>query len=403
VNKRPHLLLALSSHGFGHLSQAAPVVNQLRALMPELRMTVRGLFPAEQIKRRIFEPDAIEPIADDFGMVMHHALSVDTEASLAAYLQAHQNWSEKVAALAAHLQDTEVDLVLSDIPYLTLAAAHQAGIPGIALCSLNWADILEHYLGSEDTAKDTVRDTTKERALIATIRSSYQSAQYFLQPAPSMEMPQLTNTLAIGPVCTPGTNQRATLAHNIALPDNAYLVLVGMGGVNYPLSLSAWPAMIHQKPVYYLVSEEMLVVPETAPARLKDQRSTADQDIQEIPDNIVNTISIAQTGLSYSDLVASVELIITKPGYGMFVEAAAAGVPVLYVERPGWPEAPALTDWLQSVAHCAEIDTETLQRGLFTHQLSQLLTRGHYPPVPPNGNLQAAQLIQRLLTQTDSN
>ena len=395
MHKRPHLLLALSSHGFGHLSQAAPVVNQLRVLMPELRITVRGKFPAEQIKRRIFEPDTIEPVADDFGMVMHHALSVDTEASLAAYLNAHQNWPEKVAALAAHLQDIEVDLVLSDIPYLTLAAAHQAGIPGVALCSLNWADILEHYLGGMETPRDT--------KLITTIRASYQSAQYFLQPAPSMEMPGLTNTLAIGPVCTPGTNQRATLADNIALPDDAYLVLVGMGGVNYPLSLASWPAMIHQKPVYYLVSEEMLVVPETAPARLKDQPSTADQDIQEIPDNIAHTISIEQTGLSYSDLVASVDLIITKPGYGMFVEASAAGVPVLYVERPGWPEAPALTDWLQSVAHCTEIDTETLQQGAFTQQLSQLLTRGPYPPVPPSGNLQAAQLIQRILTQTDSN
>ena len=87
----------------------------------------------------------------------------------------------------------------------------------------------------------------------------------------------------------------------------------------------------------------------------------------------------------------------------MFVEAAAAGVPVIYVERPGWPEATALTGWLQSIAHCVEIDTETLQQGLFAEQLSELLKKGSYPPVPPSGNLQAAQLIQRILIETDSN
>ena len=357
--------------------------------MPALRITVRGKFPAEQIKQRIFEPDAIEPIADDFGMIMHHALSVETEASLAAYLEAHHNWQEKVAALAAHLKELEVDVVLSDIPYLTLAAAHHAGIPGVALCSLNWADILEHYLGNGEYSKESTRETTldnrREKALIETIRSSYQSAQYFLQPAPSMKMPLLNNTLAIGPVCSPGIKNPDALARNIDLPEEAYTVLVGMGGVNYPLSVEYWPALINQKSIFYIVNEENLL-----------KRSTG------IATN-VNTISIEQTGLSYSDLVASVDLIITKPGYGMFVEAAAAGVPVIYVERPGWPEAPALTDWLQSVAHCAEINTETLQQGLFTQQLTQLLTQGPYSPVPPSGTLQAAQLLQRILTQIDSN
>ncbi len=351
--------------------------------MPDLRITVRGKFPAEQIKRRIFEPDEIESVADDFGMVMHHALSVDTEASLAAYLNAHQNWQPKVATLAAHLQDIEVDLVLSDIPYLTLAAAHRAGIPGVALCSLNWADILEHYLNN------------REPSLIETIRSSYESAQYFLKPAPSMHMPGLTNTLAIGPVCTPGTKKRATLAEKIRLPDNAYTVLVGMGGVPYPISLNTWPAQVGNTPILYIVPDAMLIA-------LNDP-STHSLAQPNTNTNTVQTISSEQTGLSYSDLVASVDLIITKPGYGMFVEAAAAGVPVLYVERAGWPEAEALTSWLQSVAHCAAIDTERLQQGLFAEQLTELFAKGPYVPVPPSGNLQAAKLLQRMLIQTDAN
>ena len=87
--RRPHLLVALSSHGFGHLSQAAPVINQLRELIPNLRLTIRAAFPAEQIQKRIFSPDGLQPVADDFGMVMQDALTVDLGASLHAYQTFH--------------------------------------------------------------------------------------------------------------------------------------------------------------------------------------------------------------------------------------------------------------------------------------------------------------------------
>ncbi len=52
--------------------------------------------------------------------------------------------------------------------------------------------------------------------------------------------------------------------------------------------------------------------------------------------------------MSVPELLASADLVITKPGYGTFVEAACHGVPVLYLERPDWPEAPALCDWLEA-------------------------------------------------------
>jgi len=220
-----------------------------------------------------------------------------------------------------------------------------------------------------------------------------------------MDMPGLTNTLAIDPVCTPGTNKRKTLADNIGLPKDAYTVLVGMGGVPYSLTVTQWPAQIHHKSVFYIVPDDMLVTsqepPHSATMQTNNHNDQNSHNNHHDHKHTIHTISSEQTGLSYSDLVASVDLIITKPGYGMFVEAAAAGVPVLYVERPGWPEAEALTSWLQSVAHCAEIDTETLQQGLFAEPLSALLKKGPYPPVPPSGNLQAAEILQSILTQTD--
>lgn len=390
----PHLLLAVSSHGFGHLSQVAPVVNQLRLLIPQLRVTVRGAFPENQIRTRVLQPDLLQSVADDFGMVMKDALTIDVAASLAAYQTFHLQWDQKVEQLAQELTDMEVDLVLADIPYLTLAAAQQAKIPCIALCSLNWADILEYSL-SQISAKDVAKDQDFAR-LIATgativgqIRAIYQAANQFLLPAPSMPIHTLSNTLAIGPVCTPGSNRRALLALNTKTNTNTktsttsnedcWFVLVGMGGMPFELNIDAWPNHLLGKSLYYIVADNVA-------------------QFSAHP----NVIAESKTGLSYSDLVASADLIITKPGYGMFVEAAAAGVPVLYVERKDWPEALALTSWLESVAHCEEITSATLRSGDFKTAMQNLLRLGRYTPIPPTGNMQAAKRLAQYLRSKES-
>jgi len=362
----PHLLVAISSHGFGHLSQVAPVVNRLHELIPQLKITVRAALPEAQLRRRIHHLDNVQHATDDFGMVMNHAFSVDTQVSLARYESLHQDWDHKVKAFAQQLIDDEVDVVLADVPYLPLAAAQVAGIPSAALCSLNWADILSHYVGLD-----------KPQAIINTMYAAYQSARYFLQPAPSMAMPKLNNQRAIGPCCAPGVAQRQTLlsaAKQHKALNNPWLALVGMGGIPFELSLEHWPTQHQGRPLCYLVSPSSA---NTHPNALSDEA----------------------TGLSYSNLVASVDLIITKPGYGMFAEAAAVGLPVLFTDRGEWPETEALVTWLQAKAHCAQITTEVLRAGAFEQELSQLLTQGPYTPVAPTGNDEAATLIAALFAR----
>ena len=362
----PHLLVAISSHGFGHLSQVAPVVNRLNELIPQLKITVRAALPEAQLRSRLHHFDTLQHATDDFGMVMNHAFSVDTHASLARYQSLHQEWDHKVKALAQQLMDAEVDVVLADVPYLPLAAAQVAGIPSVALCSLNWADILSHYVGMD-----------KPQPIINTMYAAYQSARYFLQPAPSMAMPTLSNQRPIGPCCAPGIAQRQTLRNTVQTQknlNNPWLILVGMGGIPFELSLEHWPTQYQDRPLCYLVSPSSA---NTHP----------------------NALSVEATGLSYAALVASVDVIITKPGYGMFAEAAAAGVPVLFTARGEWPETEALVTWLQDKAHCAQITTEALRAGTFEKELSKLLTQGPYTPVAPTGNDEAAALIAGLFTR----
>jgi hypothetical protein len=62
---------------------------------------------------------------------------------------------DREARLLAELQP---DLVLSDVAYLPLAGAARAGIPSVAMCSLNWAELFAHFFASETGRGDSSPD-----------------------------------------------------------------------------------------------------------------------------------------------------------------------------------------------------------------------------------------------------
>ena len=101
--------------------------------------------------------------------------------------------------------------------------------------------------------------------------------------------------------------------------------------------------------------------------------------------------------MHFSDLLASSDALICKPGYGSFVEAACSGVPVLYVNRPDWPEAPVLVEWLQQHGLCREVSRDTLEQGKIAEVLEEIWNAPGTKPVIPEGAQQVAEwLAERL-------
>ncbi|MDH4235295.1 MAG: hypothetical protein OEV15_09220, partial [Gallionella sp.] len=88
----------------------------------------------------------------------------------------------------------------------------------------------------------------------------------------------------------------------------------------------------------------------------------------EHPDAIV----LESLQISFGDLLASSDAFICKPGYGSFVEAACSGVPVLYVNRPDWPESPALIEWLRQHGLCHEISRHQMDQGDIAEALEDI-------------------------------
>ncbi|MBK6744425.1 MAG: hypothetical protein IPG66_16260 [Hydrogenophilales bacterium] len=352
------LYAAISHHGFGHLAQTAPVLNALAGAASDMEFIVRSALPESVVARRVSVPFSHIDAPADCNFVMRDALRVDLSASLAAYHAFHAAWSARVEAEAEALVHLGVGLVFSDVGYLPLAAAQRAGIPSVAMCSLNWADIFAHYLEEQPGAAP----------MLAAMRAAYAGADAFLRPEPAMPMRDLANAVAIPPIAVVRRSRRAELAARLHLKPTDKLVLVGLGGIPHRLPVASWPEM---PGIVWLLPDEWQV---EHPAMF----------------------GFAATGMVYADLLASVDALVTKPGYGSFVEATCAGVPVLTLPREDWPETPYLLEWLQTHGNALEIEEVRVLSGNLRDALETLWAMPVRAAVSADGAEVAARLILEL-------
>ncbi len=320
-----HLLAAITPHGFGHAAQLAPVLNALRRRVPDIALTLVTTLPESFLRERVEGEFRYVEHASDFGLVMHSALAIDLDASAERYRALHEHWESQVDDEARFLEAQQADLVLADVPYLTLAGAERVGVPAFALCSLNWADIYRHYF----------RDRPEGARVLAQMEAAYASAQRFFRPEPSMPMDFLDNRQAVGPIARRGTDCRQQLNERLGLSRHDALVLVAPGGVDTRFPIERWPV---GQGIRWLVGDNWQI---------------------EHPD----VRHLSQTGLSFTDVLASCDGVLGKCGYGTVAECVVNGTPMLYIPRPDWPEEQTLLDWLAAHDAAVRVDPAQVQSG----------------------------------------
>ena len=186
---------------------------------------------------------------------------------------------------------------------------------------------------------------------------------------PAMPMTEIGNLITTGPIAVRGQSRRSELALRLGLQPDERLVLVSMGGISFRLPMEQWPST---PGIRYIVQQNWQVVRD-------------------------DSVALESLGISFPDLFASCDLLLTKPGYGNFSEAAINGTPVLYAPRNDWPESQWLIRWLEQHGHCAAVSHESLERGELTAHIEALLSRGRPVPVEPSGIAQAVAAIEALL------
>ena len=343
----PHLLVAITAHGFGHVAQTAPVVNALRQRLPQLRLTLYSSLPHSFLADRFAGDFSHIAHSPDVGMCMKDALEVDVAASGQAYRRFHHHWEAAMTAEARLLLSHAPDVVLANVPYRILAAAARAGIPALAMCNLNWLDIYSHFCAA----------LPEFASIREKILGAYRSARVFLQPTPHMPMSDLENRVAIGPIARIGIDRRATIRQRLGLSADCRLILVSLGGVATQIDLTDWPPL----------ADVCWIIPASWHPHRHDM------------------VTLESLEMDFVDVLRSVDALITKPGYGSFAEAACNGTPVLYAPRHDWPEEVFLVDWLHEHGCCLPIQRTQLQTGDFSGALDRLFSLPPRAPVIPTG------------------
>lgn len=356
-----HLLACISSHGYGHFAMTAPILNELNK-QDSISLTVRCALPEALIRSRIGGDFNIVAESSDFGMIMNSSLDVDLEAAEKAYQALHENFPQAITDEKEKLIALKPNLIIANIPYLTVAAAHQAKIPVIAYCSLNWGEIFKSYFeGKFPEAKKILTD----------INDAYNLADFFVCPEPSMAMPDLKNIKHIGPVAKVATSHRKLLNEQFSLSDEHKLVLITPGGVATPVPVNDWP-----------------VIPGVTWITAWSYETTR-QDI----------ISMEQIKLLFSDLLASCDAVITKPGYGTVTETVCNGIPVLYVLRGDWAEEPFLEAWWHNHGTVIKISREDFFAGNLQENLAKLWALPSPKPIVPTGTQALLSLVKTYIPE----
>ncbi|MCA1648873.1 MAG: hypothetical protein LC753_00905, partial [Acidobacteria bacterium] len=129
-----------------------------------------------------------------------------------------------------------------------------------------------------------------------------------------------------------------------------------------------------------------------------DPRKRPEPGIHRLEDRL-----LYDAGLRYEDLVAAVDVVVTKPGYGIIAECAANQTAMLYASRGRFAEYDVLIAEMPRMLRCEFLSIDELLAGRWVAALDRLLALPAPPARPPtNGAQVVADMIRHRLEQEQS-
>jgi L-arabinokinase len=345
------IALYLSGHGYGHMTRSCEVLAELRRLAPAVPLAVVGAVPERLVRRAVPGPLLFRGVPCDVGLVQRDALHIDEAATAARCREFEASWEARIEAEASFLRVAGARLVVGDIPPLAFAAAALAGLPSVALGNFSWDWIYRHL-----SVREPGLAASADRAAEA-----YRKALLLLELPFAGDLSVFTIREQIGLVARRPRVTRDEARRRLGL-DGRPAVLLSFGGLGLPaLERGGMPE-----------SRELRWL---RPADVDDRLEALD--------------------LAYPDAVHAVDVVVTKPGYGIVTDAIAAGTRVVYTERGDFPEYPILVEGMSRHLACVHVSNTALLAGRIEEPVRRVLAM----PVPSAPDLDGAPRGARRLLE----
>jgi len=328
----------VSPHGFGHAARSCAVMEKIRQLNTEVRFNVFTRVPEWFFKLSIGSGFRYHDVLTDIGLAQHSPIHVDLPGTLAALDQFIPFGQNVIKPLSESLLQQGCQLIVCDISPLGLAVAEEAGIPSVLIENFTWDWIYQPYA---DRYPAFVRHIDYLQALFA-------KANYRIQTQP-MCMPARAD-LVSEPVSRMPKRSAGEIRSLLGCSEEQSLALITMGGMAQH-DFTFLEALYQSPSIRFVVPG--------ASERITRMGST----VILLPDH---------SDFYHPDLVYAADLVIAKLGYSTIAEAHQAGIPYLYLERPGFRESPILAEFVNRELNGSVIFEEAFQAGQWLSEAERL-------------------------------
>ena len=354
----------ISGHGFGHASRQIGVINALLAARSGTRVVIRTSAPQRLFDRSIEAPFLWQPGEPDTGVVQVDSVTVDPAASIRRAWDFHSTLHDRAAREAVFLRRLEATLVVGDIPPLAFAAAASAEVPSVAIGNFTWDWIYAYYQG----------DTPFPPHLLPIIETAYQQADLTLRLPMAGGFGAMTTVVDVPLIARHAQHTATETRRLLGLPNDLPLVLLSFG--RYGLGAINWDTV--------LVGGAFGVVITHDPV---EDGSVQPIPVDAVPSGLyrIDIPRIEALGVTYEDLVAAVDIVLTKPGYGIIAECVANDTALIYTSRGKFAEYTVLVDALPRLLRCAYITQEDLFAGRWATAVDTALRCPGVPRPATNG------------------
>lgn len=259
-------------------------------------------------------------------MVQLDSIRVDVDATLNKVEQLYAQRKAIVRQETDFLEKNAIQSIVVDIPALPIESAAHMGIPRLAIGNFAWDWIYSEFLGQDPRWKP----------IVDVLRQQYSQADLLLRLPFCEKMEAFQCVEDIPLVASPGCLRRSEIADLTRSDPAKKWILLSFTSLDWNDEALA---RVEQLANY----EFFTVLP------LAWQRS--------------NIHPISREQVPFSDVIASMDVVISKPGFGILSDCIVNRKPLIYAERSNFLEFPILEAGIKRYLKHIHIPAADLYRG----------------------------------------
>jgi len=335
-SKRSSIAYYVSAHGYGHGVRSCQIIQALNAEFPQVTVHVISELPWEflanqiDVKRNVLRADSF-----DVGMTQLDSIRVDVPSTLARIQKLYARREDRAAREAAYLVEQGIGLVVVDIPALPVEAAARIGIPRLAVGNFGWDWIYSEF----------VSQAAGWQPIVDILREEYAQTNLLLRLPFCERMKVFPRIEDIPLVASPGKSRKAEIVDLTGCDPGRKWILLSF-------TTLAWS--------------------ETALARVERLKEYEFFTVLPLEWHRGNIHPLHRGQMPFSDILASVDAVISKPGFGILSDCIANKKPLIYADRSDFREYAILVEALQKYIRHVHIPSAELYEGNLRESLAQI-------------------------------